>query len=96
MCTYFTKTEQKLVNAAIEGEEGYALWSDRLITEKVNNATRNLPKTEGPSHFVLTAHEILPNVCPNQKEGSKIRVGAFIIAFLWEGGGIGSSDENEK
>ena len=71
------------MNAAIEGEEGYALWSDRMITEKVNNATRNLPNTEGPSHFVLTAHEILPNVCPNQKEVSKIRVGERNLKLIF-------------
>merc|ERR1712109_25314 len=31
--------------------DGYALWKNRLATEMVNNATKDLPPTEGPSHF---------------------------------------------
>ena len=45
--------------------DGYALWKNRLATEMVNNATKNLPPTEGPSHFVLTAHEELPKYFPS-------------------------------
>ena len=44
--------------------DGYALWKNRQATEMVNEATKNLPPTEGPSHFVLTAHEELPKVFP--------------------------------
>ena len=47
-----------------EEQDGYALWYDRSTTERVNNATKNLPVTEKPSHFVLMAEEILPKVCP--------------------------------
>jgi len=45
--------------------DGYALWKNRQATEMVNEATKNLPPTEGPSHFVLTAHEELPKVFPS-------------------------------
>merc|ERR1712241_937483 len=45
--------------------DGYALWKNRLATEMVNNATKDLPPTEGPSHFVLTAHEELPKYFPS-------------------------------
>jgi len=47
--------------------DGYALWKNRLATEMVNNATKNLPPTQGPSHFVLTAHEELPKFFPSMK-----------------------------
>ena len=45
-------------------EDGYALWKNREVTEMVNNKTKSLPKTQGPSHFVLTAHKELPEVFP--------------------------------
>ena len=47
-----------------EEQDGYALWYDRTATERVNNATKDLPITEKPSHFVLTAKDILPDICP--------------------------------
>ena len=47
-----------------EQQEGYALWYDRETTEKVNNATKDLPMTEKASYFTLTAEDILPQVCP--------------------------------
>ena len=47
-------------------EDGYALWKNREATEMVNNATKSLPKTQGPSHFVLTAHKELPEVFPTE------------------------------
>ena len=50
-----------------EEQDGYALWYDRSATERVNNATKHLPVTEKPSHFVLMAEEILPKVCPTSK-----------------------------
>jgi len=47
-------------------DDGYLLWHNRLATETVNNATKNLPPTQGPSHFVLTAHEVLPPIFPTK------------------------------
>lgn len=47
-------------------EDGYALWKNREATEMVNNETKSLPKTQGPSHFVLTAHKELPEVFPTE------------------------------
>ena len=32
----------------------------------MNNATKDLPPTEGPSRFVLTAHEVLPPIFPTE------------------------------
>ena len=47
-----------------EEQDGYSLWYDRIATEQVNNATKDLPMTEKASHFVLTAKEVLPDICP--------------------------------
>merc|ERR1719154_112748 len=48
-----------------EQQDGYALWHNRGATEEVINALKELlPPTGKPSNFVLTAHEILPEICP--------------------------------
>lgn len=54
-----------------EEQGGYALWYNRTATELVNNATKDLPVTEKPSHFVLTAEDVLPKICP--KPTTRIR-----------------------
>jgi len=63
--------------------DGYALWKNRLATEMVNNATKHLPPTQGPSHFVLTAHEELPKFFPSIKapkeDGYSCRGGSHSI-----------------
>ena len=47
-------------------EDGYALWKNREVTQMINDRTKNLPSTDGPSHFILTAHKVLPNVFPSE------------------------------
>ena len=32
----------------------------------MNNATKDLPPTQGPSRFVLTAHQVLPPIFPTE------------------------------
>merc|ERR1712012_1528764 len=51
-------------------EDGYALWKNREVTQMINDQTRNLPSTDGPSHFILTAHKVLPNVFPSENAPS--------------------------
>jgi len=58
----------RMLNQGGEGssDDGYLLWHNRLATETVNNATKDLPPTEGPSRFVLTAHQVLPPIFPTE------------------------------
>jgi len=51
-------------------EDGYALWKNREVTQMINDQTKNLPSTDGPSHFILTAHKVLPNVFPSENATS--------------------------
>jgi len=73
----------RMFHGPSEESDGYALWKNRLATEMVNNATKNLPPTEGPSHFVLTAHEELPKFFPSMKatndDGYSCRGGSHSI-----------------
>jgi len=45
--------------------DGYALWQDPETTAQVIAALKDvLPPTGKPSHFVLSAHEVLEGICP--------------------------------
>ena len=45
--------------------DGYALWHNPTATQAVIDALKvDLPPTGKPSHFVLSAHEILDGLCP--------------------------------
>ena len=63
---YLFYVSNKSIGGEGSSDDGYLLWHNRLATETVNNATKNLPPTQGPSHFVLTAHEVLPPIFPTK------------------------------
>ena len=45
--------------------DGYALWHNPATTSEVIAALKDvLPPTGKPSHFVLSAHEVLGDICP--------------------------------
>ena len=45
--------------------DGFALWQDPDTTAQVIEALKDvLPPTGKPSHFVLSAHEVLEDICP--------------------------------
>ena len=54
----------------IRGEnrfDGFALWHDSTTTRTIIDALKEaLPETSKPSHFVLTAHEVLADLCPDR------------------------------
>merc|ERR1719402_2039330 len=46
-------------------QDGYSLWHDAAATGNVIAALKEaLPPTSKPSHFVLSAHDVLKDVCP--------------------------------
>ena len=46
-------------------QAGYSLWHDAAATGAVVEALKEaLPPTGKPSHFVLSAHDVLKDVCP--------------------------------
>ena len=48
------------------GLDGFALWHDPTTTGTIIDALKEaLPETSKPSHFVLTAHEVLADLCPD-------------------------------
>ena len=48
------------------GLDGFALWNDPTTTGTIIDALKEaLPETSKPSHFVLTAHEVLADLCPD-------------------------------
>merc|ERR1712098_36113 len=46
--------------------DGYALWKDPDTTGNVIQALKDLPPTSKPSHFVLSATEVLDELCPDE------------------------------
>ena len=48
------------------GLDSFALWHDPTTTGTIIDALKEaLPETSKPSHFVLTAHEVLADLCPD-------------------------------
>jgi len=68
--------------------DGYALWYDPATTGAVIDALKDvLPPTGKPSHFVLSAHEVLDDLCPvaaveNTKEEYTCRGGAYDVEVM--------------
>ena len=68
--------------------DGYALWHDPASTIAVIDALKDvLPPTGKPSHFVLTAHEVLDDLCPvaaeeNTKEEYTCKGGAYDVEVM--------------
>merc|ERR1712181_108405 len=46
--------------------DGYSLWKNRPASQAIIEALKELPPTGKPSHFVLTAQEQLPALCPQE------------------------------
>jgi len=44
--------------------DGYSLWHNRAASQEIISALKALPPTGKPSHFVLSAQEQLPGLCP--------------------------------
>ena len=54
--------------------DGYALWQDPDTTSTVIEALKDvLPPTGKPSHFVLSAHSVLDDICPVAGDGDHAR-----------------------
>merc|ERR1719228_343435 len=52
--------------------DGYALWKNPETTTKVIEALKDvLPPTGKPSHFVLSAHQVLDELCPVARSETK-------------------------
>ena len=67
---------------------GYALWHNPATTSEVIAALKDvLPPTGKPSHFVLSAHEVLGDLCPvvadvSTKEEYKCRGGGYDVEVM--------------
>ena len=68
--------------------DGYALWQDPETTAQVIAALKDvLPPTGKPSHFVLSAHHVLEDICPmegtvNTKEEYSCRGGGHDLEVM--------------
>ena len=68
--------------------DGFALWQDPDTTAQVIEALKDvLPPTGKPSHFVLSAHRVLEDICPmevtvNTKEEYSCRGGGHDLKVM--------------